>query len=555
MKQFVFLAVLICSALSSYSQYFRTRENATILTTDYYRQAAGVPMSQSYVYWRFADSARDWRINFDTLHLTRFGSKNEGTPVTFLWVDANGRLRGSSYASVLGSYLTSETDPVWSSEKSNYYTKIQSDLRYLQTEVDPTVPGAVKAITSTDISNWNTAFANYYPLSNPSGYITSSALSPYLTSSTATSTYYPLTNPSGYITSAAIAGKLNSSDTASMLSPYLRLAQGNSLYYPLSSNPAGYLTGITSSQITSALGYTPYNSTNPSGYITSSSLTWANISGKPTFATVATSGSYSDLSGTPNLSNYYLASNPNGYISGITSGMINSALGYNPYDGTVNPNNFVNSSSLTSTLSNYATTSALTSGLSAKENTITSGTTSQYWRGDKTWQTLNTSVIPEGSNQYFTNTRSRSAISLTTTGSGAATYNSSTGVLNIPTPSVTSPSFNNAPARSLNSSYQISTTRNTRVSYTVSITTAIALLNLNSAGTAFLEISSDNTNWTTINSAGVSRTLSVSITVGLNETTSFNIQGEVPANFFARIRTTTSGGASVSFTSGQEVQY
>ena len=35
---------------------------------------------------------------------------------------------------------------------------------------------------------------------------------------------------------------------------------------------AGYLTGITSGQVTTALGYTPYNSSNPSGYITSSAL-------------------------------------------------------------------------------------------------------------------------------------------------------------------------------------------------------------------------------------------------------------------------------------------
>ena len=44
-----------------------------------------------------------------------------------------------------------------------------------------------------------------------------------------------------------------------------------------------------------------------------------------------------------------------------------------------------------------------------------------------------TSAISEGSNLYFTNARSRSAISLTTSGtSGAATYNSTTGVLNVP---------------------------------------------------------------------------------------------------------------------------
>jgi hypothetical protein len=37
-----------------------------------------------------------------------------------------------------------------------------------------------------------------------------------------------------------------------------------------------------------------------------------------------------------------------------------------------------------------------------KENTITDGTTSQYFRGDKTWQTLNSTAVPEGSNLYYT---------------------------------------------------------------------------------------------------------------------------------------------------------
>jgi hypothetical protein len=69
-----------------------------------------------------------------------------------------------------------------------------------------------------------------YDASNPSGFITSSALTPYLTSATAASTYYPLTNPSAYI------------------------------------------SGITSGMVTTALGYTPYNATNPSGFITSSAL-------------------------------------------------------------------------------------------------------------------------------------------------------------------------------------------------------------------------------------------------------------------------------------------
>ena len=45
----------------------------------------------------------------------------------------------------------------------------------------------------------------------------------------------------------------------------------------------------------------------------------------------------------------------------------------------------------------------------------------------------NTSLVTENTNLYFTNARARSAISLTTSGtSGAATYDSGTGVLNVP---------------------------------------------------------------------------------------------------------------------------
>lgn len=44
-------------------------------------------------------------------------------------------------------------------------------------------------------------------------------------------------------------------------------------------NGAGYITGITSSDVTTALGYTPYNSSNPSGYQTASDVATA-IAGK-----------------------------------------------------------------------------------------------------------------------------------------------------------------------------------------------------------------------------------------------------------------------------------
>lgn len=42
-------------------------------------------------------------------------------------------------------------------------------------------------------------------------------------------------------------------------------------------NNAGFITGITSGDVTTALGYTPYNSTNPNGYI--SEVDWGDVGG------------------------------------------------------------------------------------------------------------------------------------------------------------------------------------------------------------------------------------------------------------------------------------
>lgn len=63
----------------------------------------------------------------------------------------------------------------------------------------------------------------------------------------------------------------------------------------------------------------------------------------------------------------------------------------------------------------------------SKEPAITAGTTLQYWRGDKTFQTLDTGVVPENGNLYFTNARARSAISATT----PVDYDNSTGVISM----------------------------------------------------------------------------------------------------------------------------
>lgn len=99
---------------------------------------------------------------------------------------------------------------------------------------------------------------------------------------------YSSQNPSGYITSSALNGYAKTSDIPS-LSGYATEAWVEGKKY-LTAIPSEY---ITETELSKTLG----------GYqtkITSSNkLAYSLISGTPTLATVATSGKYSDLSGTP----------------------------------------------------------------------------------------------------------------------------------------------------------------------------------------------------------------------------------------------------------------
>lgn len=209
---------------------------------------------------------------------------------------------------------------------------------------------------------------------------------------------------------------------------------------------------ITSGNVTTALGYTPYDASNPSNYINSSGAPVQSVAGKtgavtlvtadvsgaaplinPTFvgvpaaptATVGTNTtqiattafvlgqSFITSSGAPvqsvagktgvvtltssdvglgNVENKSSAT-----IRGeITSGNVTSALGYTPYNAT-NPSSYITSAG------------APVQSVAGKTGTVT----------------LTTSDVSEGSNLYYTDARSRAAISA----SGDLSYNSSTGVI------------------------------------------------------------------------------------------------------------------------------
>lgn len=86
---------------------------------------------------------------------------------------------------------------------------------------------------------------------------------------------------------------------------------------------------------------------------------------------------------------------------------------------------------LSSASSNGALSSSDWTTFNNKEPYISpTGSTGQYWRGNKTWGTLDTSVVPENTSLYFTNNRARSSLSFS---AGSGDYNSTTGVITIPT--------------------------------------------------------------------------------------------------------------------------
>lgn len=213
------------------------------------------------------------------------------------------------------------------------------------------------------------------------------------------------------------------------------------------------------------------------------------------------SGAYSDLGGKPTTlagygitDAYPLSGNPSGFLTSINSGQITGALGYMPYNAT----------------------------------------------------------NPSG---YRTQAQVRADISLTTTGTGAATYDPLTGALNVPTPaSAPARSFSYA-TRALNTCFQVSATRDALVTYSVDIATTLTLL-AGQQGTVYLEIFTNSI--CTAGTQEVTRfvngqTGALTVGLSLQQNVTATLTGVIPAGSYVRMRTENNTG-SPAFTArpGQE---
>ena len=232
-------------------------------------------------------------------------------------------VRGSLTAAVKASFLPSQTS---------------NDGKFLQTDGTAT---SWQALTSGNVT---TALGfTPYNATNPSGFITG------ITSGNVTTalgfTPYNATNPSGYVTAAGARGSISVTGAGSYDSAtgVINIVGGVTSF----NTRTGAIT-LSSSDVTTALGFTPYNSTNPNGYLTGITSTQVTTA----------------LGYTP-----YNSSNPSGYITGITSGMVTTALGFTPYNNS-NPSGYITSAAL----SPYLTTASAASTYLALSGGTMSGT-------------------------------------------------------------------------------------------------------------------------------------------------------------------------------------
>lgn len=270
---------------------------------------------------------------------------------------------------------------------------------------------------------------------------------------------------------------------------------------------------------------------------------------------------------------------------------------------------------LLSTISDAGTAASKATGFF--EPAITAGTTLQYWRGDKSWQTLNSTAVGLGSventalstwagsanlttlgtivtgvwhgsaigdtyissattwnaklsaNQTVTlsgDATGSGATAITVTLANAGTAGTYTGLTTDAKGRVTSGtqlSVNNAPARSIVTTaaaangWQPSATQNALLSYSVNITTT-ATIGGASTGYVVLEVCSTNSsvaaNWLEVGRVTNSQTITLAIALQSIQIIGGCVACMIPAGYYARLRSVSSSGSpTFTYVSGQEV--
>ena len=222
--------------------------------------------------------------NFDAL----FSINAAGTT----WGSIDGNIENQAdLIAILNSKATNEALTALATTVTNNYTTLDTKIDGVQSDLSGDI-----SVLNTKVEGYNTALSNR--IDTLSGTVSNN----YTTLDGKITTINNTLSGYGNIVTHNVAEFATAAqgllaDTA--LQPNDNISELN--------NNVGYITGISSADVTNALGYTPYNATNP-----------------------------------------------NGYITGINSTDVVTALGYTPYDSS-NPDGYITSASLPTVNNNTIT--------------------------------------------------------------------------------------------------------------------------------------------------------------------------------------------------------
>lgn len=494
-----YLALFLLISFSSYSQVASRllSTQATPINTNYSGNILFVDttaIGMLRIYPRTVSSLlikpyhMKWLNDTINIHLTPYmKSVIAMDSIHNLRVGLNSKLKSSD---TTGHWKSINYTPTWSDVTSKpSFSTVATSGSYNDLTSKPTIPNAQVN------SDWNSVSGVSQILNKPN-----------------LGLYYLASNPNGYISTVSFS--------AITLKPTTISGYGIIDAYPLSGNPSNFLTSVNSGQITSALGYTPYNSTNP-----------------------------------------------NNYISSINSGNVTTALGFTPYNST-NPSGYISSFTETDPLFNNKF--ALKSTADLAENTNLYYTATRF---NAAFSTKTTSDLIEGVKLYYTDVRSRSAIS----GSIGISYNNTTGVITNSSPdqtvvlnngvginvtgtypnftianSIVSPT-DNIVTRTINSStYTISTTKTATVRYNIKITCTATIGSASSGKVLFQYSTNAGSTWVDAGEVENSNTVTLAVVLNSSTTQSGFITWNVPANALCRLVPTSTGTTTITWIRGQE---
>lgn len=288
---------------------------------------------------------------------------------------------------------------------------------------------------------------------------------------------------------------------------------------------------LTSSAIYSALTFTPYNSTNPNGYINSiPAQSFSSLTGKPT-----------TLSGYGITDAYPLSGNPSAFLTSEVDGSTSNEI---------------------QTLSGSGTNTISLSGggsfvIPVNNATITAGTNISVTTSGNTFTVINTNTLTSlvaGTGINVSGNTITNSLPHVNTNIIVSSGLTSTTSTNAYTLAIQSRTYNSSPARALsttgtNNTFVINATNDNRVSYTINF--SVALVSVSSNGFVGLDYSIDGgSNWITVSS--VSQVYGASI---LTTNGDIILSGEIPANARVRIYRSTATNCTITIGRQQEITY